>query len=201
MNMKRRTKIISALIVVCLMVGGAYYYFIQIALPHFHTTRKGVLYRSGQPRGVGLAWVKHYGIRTLINLRKPDSNGTSEEKAFAAENGLYFYNFSIGSSHEDIAETVARFLAIVDDKSHWPILVHCSRGKERSGVLSAIFRIEYDRWPNDRALQETYRLGLEEGHMPIPENFIKNYRARWNGDSGTSSQKASEALPEVPWQD
>ena len=105
--MTRRTKILTALTIVILMVGGAYYYFIQVALPHFYTTRKGVLYRSGQPRGLGLAWVKHYGIRTLINLRKPDSNGTSEEKAFAAENGLNFYNFSIGSSHENIEETRA----------------------------------------------------------------------------------------------
>jgi protein tyrosine/serine phosphatase len=147
-----------------------------------------------------LAWVKHYGIRTLINLRSPDSDGTPEEKEFAAENGLNFYNFPIGSSHDEIEKTVERFLAIVDDESNWPILVHCSRGKERSGVLSAIFRIEYDRWSNEQALQETYRLGLEEGHMPIPENFIKNYRARWNGDSGTS-QKESKVLPEVPWQD
>jgi hypothetical protein len=67
-------------------------------------------------------------------------------------------------------------------------------------VLSAIYRIEYDRCLNDQALQETYRLGLEEGHMPIPENFIKNYRARWNGDSGTVKEE-SQALPEVPWQD
>ncbi len=198
--MKRRTKIITALTVVILLAGGAYWYFIQIALPHFGTVREGTLYRSGQPRGLGLAWIKHSGIRTLINLRKPYSDGTPEEKAFAAESGLQFYNFSIGSSREDIEQTVGRFLAIVDDKFNWPILVHCSRGKERSGVLSAVFRIEYDRWPNDQALQETYRLGLEEGHMPIPENFIKNYRARWNGDDGTL-QKVPDALPEVPWQD
>lgn len=198
--MKRRTKIIAAVAVVILMVGGAYWYFIQVALPNFYPVRKGVLYRSGQPRGLGLMWVKQYGIRTLINLRKPNSNGTPEEKAFAAKNGLNFYNFSIGSSRKDIEKTVKRFLAIVNDKSQWPILVHCSRGKERSGVLSAIFRIEYDRWTNDQALQETYRLGLEGGHMPIPENFIMNYRPRWKHDGGPP-QKASESLPEVPWQD
>ena len=200
MKISRRTKILSALAITIAIVGGAYYYFIQVALPHFHTVSKGTLYRSGQPRGIGLAWVKHYGIRTLINLRSPDSDGTPEEKEFAAENGLNFHNFPIGSSHDEIEETVERFLAIADDKSNWPILVHCSRGKERSGVLSAIYRIEYERWSNEQALQETYNLGLEEGHMPIPENFIKNYRARWNGDSDLS-KKESEVLPEVPWQD
>ena len=200
MDMKRRTKIRAALAVVIVMAGGAYYYFTQIALPHFYSIREGVLYRSGQPRGLGLAWVKHSGIRTLINLREPYSNGTPEEEIFAAQNRLNFYNFSIGSSYEDIEQTVGRFLTIVDDTSNWPILVHCSRGKERSGVLSAIFRIEYDRWSNEQALQETYRLGLEEGKMPIPENFIKNYRARWSGDNGVM-QKTPEALPKVLWQD
>ena len=49
-------------------------------------------------------------------------------------------------------------------------------------------------------LEETYRLGLEKGHMPIPENFIQNYRPRWDGGDGTS-RKASKSLPQVPWQD
>ena len=198
--MKRRAKIITALAIVILTAGGAYYYFIQVALPNFHDIRKGVLYRSGQPRGPGLEFVKLYGIRTLINLRKPESKGTPEEKAFAAENGLQFYNFSIGSSAAQIDETVKRFLAIVADKSNWPILVHCSRGKERSGVLSAIYRLEYDRWSNEDALAETYRLGLDRGHMPIPENYIKNYQSSWAAGHNTTA-KSSENLAEVPWQD
>ena len=198
--MKRSAKIITALAIVILTAGGAYYYFIQVALPNFHDIRKGVLYRSGQPRGPGLEFVKLYGIRTLINLRKPESKGTPEEKAFAAENGLRFYNFSIGSSAAQIDETVKRFLAIVADKSNWPILVHCSRGKERSGVLSAIYRIEYDRWSNEDALAETYRLGLERGHMPIPENYIKNYHPSWAAGQNKTAT-SSENLAEVPWRD
>ncbi len=183
-----------------LMIGGSYYYFIQVALPNFHTTRKGVLYRSGQPRGLGLEFVRLYGIRTLVNLRKPNSKGSPEEKAFAAEKGLHFYNFSIGSSAGEIDKTVKRFLAIVADTSNWPILVHCSRGIERSGVLSAIYRVEYDRWSNEDALEETYRLGLERGHMPIPENYIKNYRPDWAAGQNTT-EKSAENLPEVPWKD
>lgn len=198
--MQRRTKILAALTVVLLVAGGTYYYFIQVALPNFHTTRKGVLYRSGQPRGLGLEFVRLYGIRTLINLRSPDSDGTPEEKSFAAANGLNFYNFSIGSSTAEIDKAAQRFLAIAADKSNWPILVHCSRGKERAGVMSAIYRIEFDRWRNADALAETYRLGLERGHLPIPENYIKNYRPRWAAGNNTPAT-SSENLPEVPWQD
>ncbi|UCD81309.1 MAG: tyrosine-protein phosphatase [Desulfobacterales bacterium] len=198
--MKRRNKLLITTAITVLLVGSFYYYFVQKSLPHFHTVREGVLYRSGQPRGLGLEWIRLHGIRTLINLRSPDSDGTPEEKLYAAENGLQFYNFSIGSSHAEIDATVKRFLAIVDDKSHWPILVHCSRGKERSGVLSAIYRIEHDRWTNEQALEETYRLGLDRGHMPIPENYIKSYRPSWAPHQDITPAP-SQALPAVPWQD
>ena len=198
--MRRRNKILITTAIAILLVGGFFYYFVQNSLPHFQTVRDGVLYRSGQPRGLGLELVKLHGIRTLINLRSPDSDGTPEEKAFAAEKGLHFYNFSIGSSRAEIDETVKRFLAIVNDKSQWPILVHCSRGKERSGVLSAIYRIEYDRWSNEKALEETYRLGLKKGHMPIPENYIKNYRPSSSPYQDNTSEPP-QALPEVSWQD
>jgi protein tyrosine/serine phosphatase len=198
--MKRRNKLFITVASAILLVGGLYYYFVQKSLPHFHTVREGVLYRSGQPRGPGLEFVRLHGIRTLINVRRPDSDGTAEEKAFAAEKGLNFYNFSIGSNHREIDEAVKRFLAIVADKSNWPILVHCSQGKERSGVLSAIYRIEHDRWSNEQALEETYRLGLKKGHMPIPENYIKSYRPGWAPHQDTPNAP-DQALPEVPWQD
>jgi protein tyrosine/serine phosphatase len=147
-----------------------------------------------------LEWLRVRGIRTLINLRRPNKDGVAEEKTFAEENGLHFYHFYIGSSHEAIQDTVKRFLAIVGDKSHWPILVHCSRGKERSGVLAAIFRIEYDRWSNELALEELYRLGLTKDSLPVGQNFIRNYRPRWAGGGGAAT-KPSQALPEVPWQE
>jgi protein tyrosine/serine phosphatase len=198
--MKRRDKILISLAGTILIAGSLYYHFVQKSLPHFHTVRKGVLHKSGQPRGMGLEFVRLYGIRTLINLRSPEGDGTPEERSFAAEKGLNFYNFSIESSSAEIDETVKRFLAIVADKSQWPILVHCSRGKERSGVLSAIYRIEYDRWSNEDALEETYRLGLERGHMPIPENYIKSYRPSWALHQDTTKSRDLSS-PEVPWQD
>ena len=186
-----------ALTAMFIMLGGAYYYFSRVALPNFRTTQKGVLYRSGQPRGVGLQFVKLYGIRTLINLRSSDDDSITEEKAFAAKNGLYFYNFPVGSSTAEIDETVQHFLAILADKSRWPILVHCSWGEERSGVLSAVYRMEYERWSNEDALAETYRLGLKIGSAPIKENYIKNYRPHWP-PSRNAHPKPSEDLPSVP---
>jgi protein tyrosine/serine phosphatase len=197
---RRKRRAVAAVIGAGLLIGGLYYTFVQYCLPNFHTMRPGVLYRSGQPRGLGLEWVKLRGIRTLINLRSPDSDGTPQEKAFAEKNGLNFYNLHIGSSLEAIRETVERFLEIVDDPTHYPILVHCSRGKERAGVLSAVFRMEYDRWSNEEALEETYRLGLERGGMPVAEEFIRAYKPRWRSNRAAPGTPG-KPLPEVPWRE
>ncbi len=195
--MKRLHKILIMVVSALVLSGALYFFFARKCIPNFHTLREGVLYRSGQPRGLGLEFVRLFGIRTLINLRNPDSDGTPQEKVFAAEKGLNFYNFSLGDSHRELDRAVKRFLAIADDKSSWPILVHCSWGEERSGFLSAIYRLEYDRWTNEQALEETYRLGLEKGHMPIKENYIKSYRPRWAGEH-ISDIKPAQALLQGP---
>ncbi len=176
--MSRTTKVAIALVAGVLIIGGGYYYFIRVSLPRFHVVREGVLYRSGQPRGIGLEWLKARDMRTLINLRTPESDGTPEARRFAQENGLRFYNFSIGNTPTAIQASVETFLDIVGDESSWPVLVHCAAGKERAAVMPAVFRIEYDGWSNEEALEEAYRLGLEKGAMPIREEFIRNYRYR-----------------------
>lgn len=186
-GMKRRNRALAALAIATLIVGGSCYYFSQEALPNFETVRSGVLYRSGQPRGVGLEFVRLFGIRTLVNLRSPGSDGTREEESFAAEKGLDFHNLTMGPSRQELETTVERFLDVVGNESNWPVLLHCSRGYERSGVLSAIYRIENDGWSNQEALEEAHRLGLDKGEMPIAEEFVRTYRPRWADDGDTAA--------------
>ena len=159
-----------------LVLGGLLYWFHQRLLPHFHTVQHGVLYRSGQPRSLGLRAVQAHGIRTVINLRAADSDGVQAERDFCARHGLRFLSIPIGTTTEEIAAVVQEFLAVMKDKSNHPVLVHCSRGKERSGILSAVFRMECDGWSNQKALHEMQSLGLDPGSMPVAEAFVWNYR-------------------------
>ena len=141
-------------------------------LPNFHTVRKGVLYRSGQPRGIGLGLVHLRGIRTLVNLRKPGRPGISEEEDYAKEHGMNFVQIPLGNAADEIHVAADQFLAIVREPRNWPVLVHCSRGKERAGIMTAAFRIEEDGWLLDKTLAELFRLGLEPGAMPGAEAFV-----------------------------
>ncbi len=180
---------------VLLLLAGFGYYFRQVSLPHFRTVDRHVLYRSGQPRGLGLLALRLRGIHTIINLRSPDGSGVAEEEAFAAKHGIAHYNIPAGSTTEEIAQSVERFLAVLDDKSNWPVLVHCARGKERSGVYSAVYRMEYEGWSNQKALYEMQSLGLKPGSMLEAETFVWNYRPR------NSKAEAEKKTKPIVWQE
>ncbi len=181
-----------------LLTSSVYgYYFTQRNLPHFHTIKDGVLYRSGQPRGTGLQYLRLKGIKTLINLRSPNSDGTPEEKEFAEGNNMNFHNIPLGRTKISMEESVKKFMDVVSDPSNWPVLVHCSRGKERSGLMSAVFRIEKQGWRNEVALAETFKLGLEPCGMPLVEDVILDHN---KGDK-LHLQKYSTSYKEVNWQE
>ncbi len=103
----------------------------------------------------------------------------------------------VGHTGKDLQKSVDRFLKITDQEANLPVLVHCSRGKERAGLFSAVYRMEYDRWSNQEALIEMYNLGLDPGSMPVVEEYIWHYRPRWKTEEVAADEK--KRTPE--WQE
>ncbi|MCK5834280.1 MAG: tyrosine-protein phosphatase [Lentisphaeria bacterium] len=171
---KRKILFIIALLIIA-AVGGRTYYFYQREIPRFRAVKENVLYRSGQCRGIGLDYMKSKGIKTIINLRSPDKAGSLKEKEFAKENGIKYINHTIGINLEEMYKTSALFMKIMNDPKNLPVLVHCSRGKERSGIMSAVYLMEKEGWSRKEALEETFRLGLTKGRMPLAETFLLEY--------------------------
>lgn len=158
---------------------------------NLRVVEEGVLYRSGQltPDGLGRA-LREKDIRTLVSLRM--SRDPSRPPPDAWEEGVCA---ALGVKHVrvlprswnpdddgDVAadEMVADFLKVMDDRRNYPVLVHCFAGVHRTGAMVAAFRMEYHRWPAERALAEMERCGYEpeEVHRPL-ENFVRGYRPRW----------------------
>jgi hypothetical protein len=69
------------------------------------------------------------------------------------------------------------FLKLLDEPANWPVLIHCQGGRHRTGTLAAIFRLEYDRWPVERALKEMYSFSFGPP-VPIQEHNMRTYVPR-----------------------
>jgi len=139
----------------------------------FQEVRPGVLYRMGIPSEEGFGQiVRQYGIRTVVCLHEGavprvkagwffdlgEASGPAESQ-LAQQLGVRFLHWPIGDQGAwpwPPPEYLEEFFHLMDEPGHWPVLIHCWAGKHRTGTLAALFRLEYDGWPVERALAEMY---------------------------------------------
>ena len=154
--------------IIFVVAGGCLAWF-SSPVENFGCVEPDCLYRSAQPSAEGLRVVqKRHGIRTVINLRSPDTVRTrplpQEEVAFARNHGMRFINLPYGDPSPETQ--IEKFLAIMDDPANHPVLIHCAEGKERSGVMVAAWRMRKQGWSYDRAVAEMESFGFSPPEKP-----------------------------------
>ena len=189
MKMKRVAWAVVPAILIAMGVG---YSLQQWWLPNLRCVRTGVLWRSGQPSLVGLWVARLAGTRTIISLRAGNDERSLAEAAFAERHGIRLIREPLQFSGRGTEGVARRVLEVLADSQAWPVLVHCARGKERSGLIAAVFRIECDGWTNSQALEEMHALGLRPGSLPGFESFIASYVPQGRG------KERRAHLPGVP---
>jgi len=143
------------------------------------------LYRGGLPGEEGLAALKKLGVKTIVDLHAHYENDSYPKKAEAL-------GFNYVAMHLDekppSEEIVKKFLAIVADPDSCPVFVHCKRGKIRTSVLLAVYRMRCEGWTNQDAYdemvyfnfntfhRETFFFGSCAVHTDLAD-FVKNYRS------------------------
>lgn len=121
------------------------------------------LYRGGQPLGDGFFKLKRLGIKTVLNLRVVDTDIFHVEAT-----GLNYIHISF-RPHLPRDSDVIAFLQVMKDEANTPVYLHCYHGSDRTGMLCAIYRIFFDGWNKNRALQE-----MIHGEFGFHEFFQQN---------------------------
>ena len=123
------------------------------------------LYRSEQPGRANLEEIKAHGIRTIISFRAFHSD--SDILGNTGEIDLIripMNTWNIKDRH------VLRALnAIEMAKKKGPVLIHCQHGADRTGLISAMYRMIYQGWNKKEALDELVNGGY--GYHAIWKNI------------------------------
>ena len=134
------------------------------------------LYRGAQPTAEGYKNLKALGVKTVISFR---SNTDTSAEARAA--GLTYLKMPVQAdllgSEPPTDEQVRAFFDVVLDPARGPVYMHCMGGKDRTGTLCAVYRMEIDGWTNDEAIQEMKAFGFHDNYADLM-NYVKNYRTR-----------------------
>ncbi|MDO5073953.1 MAG: tyrosine-protein phosphatase [Neisseria animaloris] len=97
------------------------------------------------------ALLERENIRTIINLRFFDRN--DDEQAFG-KTRFKLVNMPLMSwaiSPKDVAKVLWQ---IEQAQQNGAVLVHCYHGADRTGLISAMYRILYQGWPAEEARRE-----------------------------------------------
>jgi protein tyrosine/serine phosphatase len=54
---------------------------------------------------------------------------------------------------------IAKLLQVIDDPKNQPVFIHCEHGKDRTGLIVALYRVFYQGWPKAKAHNEMIALG------------------------------------------
>ena len=129
-------------------------------------------------------------IRTLVTLRTTRVTGKlppdTWEVEYCAQHGLKHIRIVPRVSGADekgeipAEQAVLEFLRVMDDPANHPVLVHCFAGIHRTGTMCAIYRMEYQHWPVDRAINEMQLIGFDPLDMQEAiEGYLRSYSPRW----------------------
>ncbi len=191
--MPRRGRFALAATVLALIVAAPLVYSSHqdYHLRNLRVVEDGVLYRCGQLTPAGLDRVCHdYGIKTIVTLRASkrnvyDTPQDAWEEDFCAARNLKHVRIvpRVWGADETgeipAEEAVQEFLAVMDKKENQPVLVHCFAGIHRTGTMCAVFRMKYNGWTVERAMEEMQLYGFspEDMHQHIGA-YLRDFEKR-----------------------
>lgn len=133
---------------------------------------KGV-YRSAFPKSKNFKFLKKLGLKSLLTLILEDY--PDQNKKFLQENNVSFYQFGVPGNKEpfvDIPEDkVCAALSIILNKENHPLLIHCNKGKHRTGCLVGCLR-KFQHWSFTSIFEEYRRFAFPKPRL-MDQQFIE----------------------------
>ena len=187
------------------MIAGVPYVHYRATYAHAKRMREVTpdrFYRCGQLTADGFReTIPRYGIRTVINLQHeatdpmlPDSYYRSKpailESELCEQLGARYVQLTVDLLPRPQAEklrpeVIDEYLKILDDPKSYPILLHCKAGLHRTGLLTAIYRMEYEHWPKADATRELRANGFGDFACTTADDYVYEYlylyEPRWQG--------------------
>src|SRR5690349_15421465 len=109
--------------------------------PNLHRVEDN-FFRSAQPDANGFkALVSAYGVRTAISLR-----AFTSDEPLARGLDLKLVRIRINTWNIHRADVVAALHNLRRASRDAPVLLHCQHGADRTGMVSALYRILYHGW-------------------------------------------------------
>lgn len=152
------------------------------------------LYRSALPDSAAQPLLEKLQVGTVINFL-PESDAS-----WLQTPGITQIQLPYRTNHVDDADVIAALRAIQTAQTHGPVLMHCKHGSDRTGLMSAMYRVVVQGWSKEDALKEMTQGGFgvsshfKDGVSYMMKADIDQLRSALNSGACSTSPFASCAV-------
>lgn len=137
------------------------------------------LYRGGRPDQNGLEMVSQLQIRTVISIDDEVPN-INWERNEVAKLDMNFFSHPMNSAYPQTDSKINAILAKLQDSKLQPIFIHCEHGRDRTGLIIGLYRVEVEGWTPKAAYKEMLANGFRRELLPLDYYFRKRTGYRGN---------------------
>src|SRR5574344_1239533 len=153
------------------------------------------LYRGGKPSEKQLKDLKKLGIGTIIDfttgygLRPEERN----EKQLTEGLGMKYINLPFQSVENPSQDYVDTFFNTIENakKNNEKVFIHCTQGKDRTGLFAAMYELKYGLSNINSAIDEMNAMGHNSKHNPNLIPFLKEFNESLNSDTNLNDMPNS----------
>lgn len=133
------------------------------------------IYRSSFPRKKNFPFLASLGLKSVVSLVLEEYPG--QNLKFFEDHGVKFYQFGIPGNKEPFIQIpddiITNALVTMLDTRNYPMLVHCNKGKHRTGCLVGCFR-KLQKWAATSIFDEYLRFAFPKSRS-MDQQFIELY--------------------------
>jgi len=186
-----RGALVAVILFLVVVVPVVYYRATYAHAKRLRVVEPGRVYRSGQMTARGFEdAIRRYGIRTVVNLQDeyPDPDvargyfdrSVVKETDLCRRLGVRYVFLSLDTlprrqvpAHRPAA--IEEMLEVFDDESNYPLLIHCRAGLHRTGCMVAVYRMEYEGWTPEQAVEEMKAHGFGDDACTAANDYVYQY--------------------------
>jgi tyrosine-protein phosphatase SIW14 len=168
---------------------------------NFGSVLHGAIYRSSYPKEENYDFLKDLGLKTILTLVPEPLS--PEYEGFMKDAGIQHFHVHIRANKGEIRVEscqMSRALRLIMDPSNHPMLVHCNKGKHRTGCTIACFRRILGN--DSEAVLEEYHSYAGKKSRAFDELFFENFNLNsvmWMArQEGWAAPEIGVGLPTPP---
>ncbi|KAE9986523.1 hypothetical protein EG328_005409 [Venturia inaequalis] len=149
----------------------------HIAPANYSAVIPGALYRSAFPQAENFSFLRSLKLKTILTL--VEEPFPPEFVEFMKTNGIKQIVVPIPANKETIKiedATMLKALGVALDPNHYPLLIHCNKGKHRTGcTIACLSKLRGDGL---QSVLYYYHTHAREKARSLDEDYIRSFDAQ-----------------------